>query len=157
MSIQFDDKKFYDFVQKKKIAGLQVVGAFVDGEIGKNINKQGLVDTSNMLNSRSFKVYEGESFVRCSVNTIYAAIQELGGEVVPSKRVGSVKRKKMVFAMEQLFWAMYKKTGEEKFKYLALHIAKGGKIRIPSRPFIRPAVYDNQDKILRIFARAKAA
>jgi len=176
VSIQFDDKKFFDYAQKKKIAGLQLVGAFVDGEIAKNIKKQGLIDTGNMVNSRTFKVYEGKSFVRCSVNTVYAAIQELGGMIKPDKagaltvpihpdakklvrNGGSARDMKDLEMIKRkngppLLVRKKEKGKNQRFDIMFVLLKS---VQIPARPYMRPAVYENKDMILKIFAKAKAA
>lgn len=176
MSVEFNDNKFFEYAQKKKIAGLQLVGAFVDGEIAKNIKKQGLIDTGNMINSRSFKVYEIDGFVRCSVNTIYAAIQELGGLIKPDKagaltipihpdakrlvrNGGSARDMKDLVMIKRKNGApllvRIKEKGRNKRFDIMFVLLKS--VQIPARPYMRPAVYENKNKILEVFSKAKAA
>lgn len=63
-------------------------------------------------------------------NVRYAAIQELGGtiEATPS--------------MYGFFWAKFKNTKDEKWKWMALGLKKKGQFVIPARPFLRPAIDD---------------
>lgn len=67
-----------------------------------------------------------------------AALMHFGGEVRAKKKLGSVKRKRDVWAMEQYFWSQYYKSGkkEKLFKILALHMQKHNSITVPARPFM---------------------
>lgn len=71
-------------------------------------------------------------------NRRYAAIQHFGGEIKAKKMLGSVKRKKDIWAMEQYFWAMYYKSNkkEKLYKMLALHMQKHNSVTVPARPFM---------------------
>jgi len=176
MDIQFDDAKFLNFANKKILAGLDLVGAFVTSEIGKNIKKQGLIDTTALVNSRTYKVYPTDKKVRCSVNEVYAAIQELGGRIKPDK-AGALtvpihpEAKKLVrnggSAKDMPDLVMIKRKGNPP---LLVRVKKSGKksdivpmfvllksVQITSKPYIRPAVYENKETIMKIFARAEAA
>ncbi len=174
MNVQFDESKFMAFANKKTLAGLELVGAVVDGEIGKNI-KQNFHGQGQLAGSITHKVFESEKFVRCSVNKVYAAIQELGGIIKPTK----AKALAIPVHPEAVRWT--EKGGEPKdFPGLVMIKRKNGapllvrikdkgkkqrfdimfvllkSVQIPARPYIRPAVYENKEKIMKIFARANA-
>lgn len=176
MDIKFNDAKFFNYANQKILAGLDLVGAFVTSEIGKNIKKQGLIDTTALVNSRTYKVYATDKKVRCSVNEIYAAIQELGGRIKPDK-AGALTvpihpdAKKLVrnggSAKDMPGLVMIKKKNNPP---LLVRIKDKGKrrrfdimfvllksVQIPSRPYMRPAVYENKETITKVFAKAKAA
>lgn len=76
---------------------------------------------------------------------IYAKIHEYGGIIKAKKKVSSLKRKKEVYAMEQMFWARYYETGSPLYKNLALRINEFGFITMPARPYFEPAM-DEFDK-----------
>ncbi len=176
MNVQFDENKFMAFANKKTLAGLELVGAVVAGEIGKNI-KQNFHGQGQLAGSITHKVIESEKFVRCSVNKVYAAIQELGGIIKPTK----AKALAIPVHPEAVRWT--EKGGEPKdFPGLVMIKRKNGapllvriegkgrgkgermtpmfillkSVQIPARPYIRPAVYENKEKIMKIFARANA-
>jgi hypothetical protein len=52
----------------------------------------------------------------------YAEIHEKGGFIQARKKLGSVSRKRDVYAMEQMFWARYFKSGNRYFMNMALSI-----------------------------------
>jgi hypothetical protein len=52
----------------------------------------------------------------------YAEIHETGGFIQARKKLGSVRRKRDVYAMEQMFWARYFKSGNKYFMNMALSI-----------------------------------
>ncbi len=87
---------------------------------------------------RSIQAKATENEAMAFTNHIGARLQHFGGEVKAKKKLGSVKRKKDVWAMEQYFWAMwYKSSKKEKmFKILALHMQKHNSITVPARPFM---------------------
>ena len=57
--------------------------------------------------------------------TPYARIHNQGGTITVTKK------------MKAYFWAMYKKTGQRRYKAMAL-MKPGAKIRIPQRQFLAP-------------------
>lgn len=73
-----------------------------------------------------------------STNRVGAALMHFGGEVKAKKKLGSVKRKKDVWAMEQYFWSQWYKSNKKQnlFKILALHMQKHNSINVPARPFM---------------------
>jgi phage gpG-like protein len=69
---------------------------------------------------------------KVGTNVEYAAIHEFGGVVRPT----------VTDKMRKMAWAMFFKTKDDKWKGLALTSKNKLRIRIPSRPFLRPAVRD---------------
>lgn len=152
----------------------QKVPLYIQSLINSNMNPgdktrdplKATINTSDQLNSfrnlaRSFtqgqpgsltevKIDASGAVVNVGSSLIYAAIHEYGGRIQAKKTLGSVKRKKDVFAMEQYFWAMYYKSKKENeyFKNLALKIAKDGFITIRARPYFNPAIKDFENKDL---------
>jgi phage gpG-like protein len=75
----------------------------------------------------------------------YAAIQEYGG-FIKATPVTVIKSKsgrnmnKSTYVMAQFFWAKYYQTKQSYFKNLALSVERNGGVKIPARPYFRPAV-----------------
>jgi phage gpG-like protein len=102
----------------------------------KMFKGKALLATRTLFRSIQAKATENEAMA--FTNHIGARLMHFGGEVKAKKKLGSVKRKKDVWAMEQYFWAMwYKSSKKEKmFKILALHMQKHNSITVPARPFM---------------------
>lgn len=102
----------------------------------KMFKGKALLNSRNLF--RSIQAAATENTAMAYTNRVGAALQHFGGEVRAKKKLGSVKRKKDVWAMEQYFWAMwYKSSKKEKlFKILALHMQKHNSITVPARPFL---------------------
>lgn len=85
----------------------------------------------NYANSRGINVTVGSDLP-------YAKIQEEGGFIEAKKKLGSVKRKRDVYAMEQMFWARYFKSKNKYFMNLALSIMskdlKGERVGVTIKP-----------------------
>lgn len=98
---------------------------------GKRLQGQG-----NLIRSIQAKATENESIV--STNRVGAALMHFGGEVKAKKKLGSVKRKKDVWAMEQYFWSQWYKSNKKQkfFKILALHMQTHNSITVHARPFM---------------------
>lgn len=95
-----------------------------------------LLVTRNLFNSIQSGANDNTAFA--FTNRRGAALMHFGGEVKAKKKLGSVKRKKDVWAMEQYFWSQYYKSDkkEKLFKILALHMQKHNSITVPARPFM---------------------
>lgn len=95
-----------------------------------------LLNTRNLF--RSIQASATNDTAIASTNRRGAALMNFGGEVKAIKKLGSVKRKKDVWAMEQYFWAMYYKSNKKEnlYKILALHMQKHNSIVVPARPFM---------------------
>jgi len=74
--------------------------------------------------------------IKVGTDVIYGRIHEKGGTTHPT-----VTKKMRGWA-----WYMYGKTGEDKFKGLALTRKNRLTIKLPARPFLSPAVKDNLPK-----------
>jgi hypothetical protein len=78
--------------------------------------------------------------VNIGTSVVYSWIQEFGGKIQAIKILGSVSRKRDVWAMEQFFWHMWYQTEEEKWKWMALHMQKYDYVTIPAKPYLRPVL-----------------
>lgn len=98
---------------------------------GKALLRQG-----NLIRSIQARATENESIV--STNRIGASLMHFGGEIRAKKKLGSVKRKRDVWAMEQYFWSQYYKSNKKEKLYmiLALHMQKHNSVTVPARPFM---------------------
>jgi len=77
----------------------------------------------------------------------YASVQEygrVGGNMIKSQMVGSVKLKRMVPLMSQYFWYKYFETGYNWYKIMALSVLKRGGINIKARPYFEKAMKEFQ-------------
>ncbi|MCF8265817.1 MAG: phage virion morphogenesis protein [Melioribacteraceae bacterium] len=98
--------------------------------------EKGLVRSGSLLRSVQAKATDNTAIA--FTNKRYAKLQHFGGVIKAKKILGSVNRKRDVYAMEQYFWAQYFKSNkkEKLWMVLALHVAKAGQIKIPARPFM---------------------
>ena len=69
---------------------------------------------------------------RRDINVEYAAIHEFGGEIVVP----------ITARMRRFFWARFKATGEDKWKWMALTKKREFRITMPARPYLSPAMDD---------------
>jgi len=95
-----------------------------------------LVGEGNLIRSIQASATDNESIV--STNRVGAALQHYGGVIKAKKKLGSVKRKRDVWAMEQMFWAKWYASSKKErlFKILALHMQTHSSITVPARPFM---------------------
>jgi len=95
-----------------------------------------LVGKGNLIKSIQQSATENESIV--STNRIGATLMHFGGEVKAKKKLGSVKRKKDVWAMEQYFWHQWYASNKKQkfFKILALHMQTHNSIYVDASPFM---------------------
>ena len=112
---------------------------------GRGENKRNTTNRLNIQSGRLFKSFlpnstdnilrftqSGLTFgVEIGTKVPYAAIHEEGGTITQPR---SQKQRRF-------FWAMFYKTGDEKFKYAALS-TKPLTIRIPARPYFKPATQE---------------
>lgn len=145
MNFVFNENIIQDMAKEQITIGLERVGIFLTGEVIDRVP----VDSGALRDSIDYEVEEEVCYIYANIE--YAAIQEYGGEIVPLKIVGSVSRKKIVYAMEQYFWAKFYETNDEKYKRMALHVASGKTIHIPAQPYLGPALYENSDRIVEVF------
>lgn len=103
---------------------------------GKMFGGQQLIGQGNLLRSIQSKAEENEAMA--STNRVGAALMNFGGEVKAKKILGSVKRKRDVWGMEQFFWRKWYESGEkeENWRILALHMMKHNSITVKARLFM---------------------
>lgn len=134
----------------KQVSGRQLVTALVKGgkvierEAKLNIEEEELIDSGDLRGSIETEPVRGEEAVTVGTNKEYAAIHEFGGTVKP----------KVTPRMRSWAWAMYAETGEEVYKGIALTTKTNLEITIPARPYLRPAVDDNEGEIIQNVAAA---
>ena len=87
---------------------------------------------------RSLQPHSTENEASVSTNVMGASLFNFGGEVKAKKKLGSVKRRKDVWAMEQFFWAMWYKSNkrEKNWMILALHMQTHNSITVPARQYM---------------------
>ncbi len=106
------------------------------------------IESKGLLKSRiNTETRQQGNVIETSVGSdvIYAAIQEEGGTTHPN----------VTDRMRKFAWFMFFKTGDEKFKRMALTKKNQLTIKIPARPYIRPGIedalpeyYDNISRVL---------
>ncbi len=98
---------------------------------GKQLIKRGTL-------LRSIQASATDNTAIASTNRVGAALMHFGGEVRAKKLLGSVKRHRDVWAMEQYFWAQYYKCGKKQKNWmiLALHMQKHNSIYVSPHPFM---------------------
>jgi phage gpG-like protein len=153
MNVNIDTGKLIKHADSIMRDKLEVIGAYIEGEAKNNISKRSR--HGQLLGNITHKVI-GNS-VRISANTIYAAIQELGGEIKPSKAKSlAVPINKAAEGKEPKDFpdlVLIKKNGKallcktSKKKVTPMFILLKS-VDIPERPYLRPAVYNNQDNIM---------
>ena len=118
------------------------------------------VDLGFLRGQGSYRVVEDG--VRIAFNAEYAAIQEFGGEIKPvhkknlaipiddsakHKSPGEFNNLFIIVAKEHLYLAMDQPNGEPRFMFLLVK-----RVYMPAHPYLRPAVHENFNNILRILA-----
>lgn len=95
-----------------------------------------LLREGNLIRSIQAKATDNTSIV--STNRVGAWLMHHGGKIQAKKVLGSVKRKKNVWAMEQYFWSQWYKSGKKEKLYfiLALHMQKHDSVTVPAYPFM---------------------
>ncbi len=144
--------------RKRILAKLELVGAFVETEAKKNAPK----DSGYLADHIDHEVIPARLAVRISTNAIYGAIQELGGVITPDKAGAltipvhpDAKGKRASDFPDLIFIKreganplLVRKVGEKQFDIMFVLVKSA---EIPAHPYLRPAVYENQDKIIKIF------
>lgn len=121
-----------------------IVGSMEEGawaialEARDNVVRRGLIDTYALHDS--IKPKKVNQFrIDVEVGVIYGAIHEFGGRIPITRR------------SRGFFWAMFRKTGDLKWKYMAL--SRKSHFVMPARPYLRPALDTAKDRALSITAR----
>ncbi len=108
---------------------------------GPRPNKLGVVTGRLRASITTETVTEGDVVsTKVGSNVRYAAIHELGGTIQATP------------AMLGFFWAKFKNTKDDKWKWMALGLRKKGQVVIPARPFLRPAIDDAMPSLKRNLA-----
>ncbi len=161
MEFEFDENKLNSFIDQQIVDGLYAVGEYAAGQARKKTP----ADLGNLRNSIDFEVMPEKQLARILANTEYAAIQELGGEIKPVMKkaltipIHPSAKNKQASDFDDLF--MIKKDGLHPIlarktpggrKIIPMFLLVS-KVNMPAQPYLRPAVYENLDKITEIFAR----
>lgn len=143
------EKLMGELVRASQRFGLNAVQIAKDQYLsGPRPDKLG-VGSGRLRSKIESKTERSGSVIKTSVgtNVIYGPTHEMGGETHPS-----VTNKMRKFA-----WAMFFKSGDDKWKRMALTKKSRLKIKIPARPFLRPAINDAmpsfEDNIGRILSK----
>lgn len=133
LSAQNADKLVEDLVIESRRFGFDAVAIakkeYLSGPRPQRIKSEGLLKTRiNTDTKREGKIIN----TNVGSDVVYARIQEKGGETHPN----------VTDRMRKFMWAMWYKTGDEKFKRLALTQKGRLTITIPARPYIEPAIED---------------
>lgn len=170
MTFEFNDAAFNAYAKKKIDAGLDLVGQFVVGQAAKKAEGQ-FQGLGKLAGSIFHRVISSDNLVRISANTIYAAIQELGGDIKPDKAkaltvpIHPDAKGKKASDFNDLTLIKRKNgppllvriTGKGKKQRMDIMFVLLTKVTIPSRPYLRPAVYENKSTILKVFAKVSVA
>jgi phage gpG-like protein len=141
-------------------AGLMGGGLVIEREAKKNIRGHHLIDTGNLRNSISAEPYDDTSVI-VGTNVEYAAIHEYGGTIKAKNTkylaipiTNSAKKFKprefpgglRVVPYSNMVAGLVDKAGH--VQYLLKQ-----SVRIPAKPYLRPAIDNNHDKIARAVGR----
>lgn len=121
-------------VKESKKFGANVVAMAMDKYLsGPRPDVLG-VGTGRLRSSIRSSVDQKDDKISITVgsNVSYSAIHEKGGETHPN----------VTNEMRGFFWHKFDKTGDEKWKWMALTKKRQLTIRIPARPFLSTAIAD---------------
>lgn len=163
MEFTFDQKIYEDAIDEVTIAGLNRAGAFIDGKIVQNIAKTFKDNKGGLSSSTNWTVNESAFILRNNVNKSYAPIQELGGEIRPVDAkalaipIHPDAKGKSPRDFDDLVYIkrdganplLIREAGRGKNRVDLMYVLVK-RVKIPARPFIRPAVYDNTNKIIEL-------
>lgn len=131
--------------------------AFPDSEITFSKSKKLRNRSGDLLDSfgrhakgTKIKVSRGKLTVEVESDKKYSNIHEFGGFIKATPTMS--KKGKSTYKMAQWFWWMYFKTKpvNEFFKFMALSVNKRGGVKMPKRPYMKPAFKILRDKQLKI-------
>jgi len=120
-----------------RIAALMQGGFVVERAAKENVQEQELIDTNN-LRSAIGTQRDGAAVVIGPFGVGYAAIHEFGGDVHPT----------VTPKMRGWAWGMFRETGDQKYMGIALTTKAQLDIHIPARPYLRPALDENRERVL---------
>lgn len=113
--------------------GLQITVQRARAYVRENFNTTG--DFPKRIKTRKVNQFRVDLFV----DAVYAAVHEYGlfEQVITDRQ-------------RRFFWAMWYETGNTMWKALALSVT----YTIPARPYVRPAIDDTRDDVIRATAWA---
>lgn len=117
-------------------AGLTRIAMLIISKAKLNVRRHRMIDSGRLLNSLRWEFYrqkESTGIYIGSFNTIYAAMNEFGGEI-------SERQRRAMFA------ALSKRRVKRPSKGV---LQRGARYWKP-RPYLRPAIEDSQTEILQI-------
>lgn len=167
MDFNFDENKLLNYADDKSIAALELSGNLVLGRAQANIHERLNKDSSGFLaNTGSVKVF-GKARVRVSFNAEHAAIQELGGEIVPNEAQAlaipvhkDAKGKSprefgdlVLIERDGHNPILVRKVGKRSPKIEVMYVLTKS-VHIDGTDYLSDAVYSNQNDLLRIYQSA---
>ena len=161
VEIKFDDTELNNFLDQSEDDAFELIGEFLRGEMAKRAPK----DSTFLMGQIDYKIMSNPRFLRMITNTEYAAIQELGGDIQPVKAKSlaipvheKAKGKKpedfdnlVLLERDGRAPVLFRTVGSRKKKIEILFVLVK-KVTIPAQPYMRPAVIENKDKIMELFA-----
>lgn len=150
------DKMSRDAIEK----GLLAVGIFLEGEVINRVP----VDSGALRDSVGFKVDDGILYVYANME--YAAIQEFGGEITPQQKqalavpIHPDAKQKAPRDFSDLVLIkranrpplLVRLIGKGKVQRMDIMFVLVKSVHIPPQPYLGPALYQNQDKIIEVFS-----
>jgi HK97 gp10 family phage protein len=131
-------KELAKLVSGEELEHALMQGGFViEAAAKENVTEQDLIDTGNLRDGITTEAVTHE-LVEVGPQAEYGAIHEFGGEVHP--RVTS--------KMRGWAFAMFRETGNDMYLGIALTKKETLNITIPARPYMRPAMDENETLVL---------
>lgn len=157
MKAKFNKAGVAKRIRKIALARLEIVGQFVRTEAINRAPK----DLGDLVRSISYKVFPDKLSVRIGSNLVYAAIQELGGVITPDKAGAltipvhpDAKGKRasdfpdlILIKREGANPLLVRKVGVKQFDIMFVLVKSA---EIPAHPYLRPALLENKNQLLKI-------
>lgn len=122
---------------QSRITALMQGGFVVEAAAKANVQEHHLIDSGNLRASIGTIPLDSQSVGIGPQGVEYAAIHEFGGDVHPA----------VTPRLRKFAWAKYRETGEEKYKGMALTKKARLDVHIPAKPYLRPALDENKERI----------
>ncbi|MBI1939180.1 MAG: HK97 gp10 family phage protein [Ignavibacteriales bacterium] len=166
MIININIDKLEEIVEDSIPLRLEAVGVFLKGEA----QSRAPIDSSFLVGQIDYEVNAAGNLVRIIANTEYAAIQEFGGDIrpvdagaltIPIHPDAKGKRAKdfkdlVLIQRKQGNPLLVRVVGKGKAQRMDIMFVLVQKATIPAQPYLGPALYDNLDKVVEIFAHNAA-
>lgn len=152
-----------DTVNEAIRQGLLAGAVFLVGIIKLNIQRNGLIDKGNLLNSVTWESprVAQMSFIEFGPHTVYAAIHEFGGIIHPTNSkyltipMNGTKLRARDYTNGELHFVKIEGSSS------ALLVDKSGvarffltkSVHMPARPYVRPALDEHGDYAMNVMAR----